>query len=340
MIRSISGVILLLILLTGCLKPFNDFNSYTPPQVPDYSREDAWIALPWKHNATDTVPPGSGLKDEQADAKVDVFFIYPTLDFSNKGWNADIYDKNLNNRIDKTTMRQQASVFNGSCRIFSPRYRQATLYSFMDKTGNGAKALNLAYSDVRRAFIYYMQHYNNGRPIIIAGHSQGGLMAYRLLKEFFDTTALRQRLVAAYPIGTEINKDSLKNLKPGDSATETGCYVTWNTVVWGGISGAKMRAHFRGVCVNPLSWKEDTAYVGSQNNLGGISYSFKGIIPGVVGAACRDGALWVSRPSNGSFHSLGGSYHIYDYAFFYMNIRKNIAQRVQAYLAAHPQSSN
>lgn len=339
MIRSVLASLFCCLLFSGCIKPWHDFEGYPPPPVPDYSQESSWIALPWKHNATDTVPLGSGLKDEQATAKVDVFFIYPTLDFSSDGWNADINNQQLNAKIDKTTMRQQASVFNGSCRIFSPRYRQATLYSFMDKTGSGAKALNLAYSDIRRAFIYYMAHYNKGRPIIIAGHSQGGLMAYRLLKEFFDTTVLRQKLVAAYPIGTEINKDSLKNLKVGDSAAQTGCYVTWNTVRWRGIQGERMREHFKGVCVNPLSWREDSIYIEPKYNLGGISYSFKGIIPNVVGAACRQGALWISSPG-GAFHSLGGSYHIYDYALFYMNIRQNVAQRVQAYLNEHPEGTN
>src|SRR6185437_3941890 len=340
MIRSIIPAFFGFFLVTGCIRPHRAFDKYTPSPVPDYSKESAWVALPWQHDAADTIPSNSGLKDEQATAKVDVFFIYPTLDFSNKGWNADITDVDLNHKIEKTTIRQQASVFNGSCRIFSPRYRQATLYSFLDTKGDGKKALDLAYSDIRQAFIYYMKNYNKGRPIIIAGHSQGALMSYRLLKEFFDTTALRQKLVAAYPIGFQIIKDSLKNLKPGDSATETGCYVTWNTVKWGGLSNEDMREHFKGVCVNPLSWKQDTAYVDARENKGSISYRFNGILPNVVGAACRNGALWVSRPSEGSFFALRGSYHIYDYSFFYMNIRANVAQRVQAYLAKHPETSN
>jgi hypothetical protein len=336
---SVYKLFCVLLFFTGCIKPWKSFEDYIPPPAPDYSNEAAWVALPWRHDAPDTVPAGSGLKDEQADAKVDVFFIYPTLDFSGSGWNADIYDKDLNAHIERTTIRQQASVFNGSCRIFSPRYRQATLYSFIDKTGNGKKALDLAYSDLRRAFIYYMKNYNKGRPIIIAGHSQGGLMAFRILREFFDTTALRQKLVAAYPIGYQLIQDSLKNLVPGDSATQTGCYVTWNTVVWGGIPG-KMGAKLRGVCVNPLNWKRDDKYVDAANNLGSINYGFKKVFPNVVGAACRNGELWISVPIVGGFSPLGGSYHIYDYSLFYMNIRQNVAQRVKAYLDKNPQSAN
>jgi hypothetical protein len=160
-------------------------------------------------------------------------------------------------------------------------------------------------------------------------------MSYRLLKEFFDTTALKQKLVAAYPIGYQIIKDSLKYLKPGDSATETGCYVTWNTVMWGGPVGKQMKEHFKGVCVNPLSWKQDTIYVDPKYNMGAISYAFKNILPNATGAACRDGALWIKFPKSGRFSPMMGSYHIYDYALFYMNIRANVAQRVRAYLAAH-----
>src|SRR5581483_6455102 len=115
-------------------------------------------------------------------------------------------------------------------------------------------------------------------------------------------------------------------------ATETGCYLTWNTVKWGGPKGARMKDHFKGACVNPLSWKQDDAFVNADKNLGGITYKFNGIVPGMAGAACRDGALWISSPQGGPFYPLRGSYHIYDYAFFYMNIRANVAQRVKAYL--------
>src|SRR6476661_5930547 len=137
MFRSILTALLCVFLLQGCIRPLRDFSKYTPPPVPDYSKEDSWVALPWRHDAADTVPPNSGLKDEQANVKVDVFFIYHTLEFSGRGWNPNIHDERLNNRIERTTIRQQASVYNGSCRIFSPRYRQATLYSFMDTKGNG-----------------------------------------------------------------------------------------------------------------------------------------------------------------------------------------------------------
>jgi len=330
------GVLLSIItvMLTGCFKPWFNYEEYPVPKPPDYANDAYWACLPWKHNASDTVPPGSGLIDEQTDAKVDVFFIYPTLDLRTDEWNASVDDNLLNKVIDKTSIRAQASVFNGSCRIFAPRYRQAVFASFLDKDGNGTKALALAYSDVEAAFKYYMQHYNKGRPVIIAGHSQGCLHAYKLVKEFFDTSALKQQLVAAYLVGFKINKDSIKNIKPCDSAKETGCYVTWNTVTENGLSG-KASNYFSGVCVNPLNWKQDSTYIDAVYNMGSVDYKFGGIDNHEAGAACRNGLLVVKISDHNKYVPLFNSYHLYDYNLFYMNIRANVADRVNAYLKLH-----
>jgi hypothetical protein len=327
-------------LFIGCLKPWWAFDRYTPPPIPDYSHEDMWACLPWVHNAADTVPPGSGLTDDQKDAKVDVFFVYPTLDLRTTHWNADPNDKLLNMLIDKTSIRAQAGLFNGSCRIFVPRYRQAVFASFFDEKDNGEKALTMAYNDVKAAFLYYMKNYNKGRPVIIAGHSQGCLHAYHLIKEFFDSTSLKKKLVVAYLVGFKVNKDSLKGLKPCDSARETGCYVTWNTVSEQGFNGTTSK-YFSGVCVNPLSWKQDSTYMATVYNMGSVDYKFGGIDKHEAGAVCRNGLLVVdSLANNIKYRPFRGSYHVYDYNLFYMNVRANIADRVDAYLKLHPDSSS
>ena len=54
------------------------------------------------------------------------------------------------------------------------------------KTIHKQKKIDVAYADVKRAFDYYLENYNNGRPIIIAGHSQGSGHGMRILKEYFD----------------------------------------------------------------------------------------------------------------------------------------------------------
>ena len=63
------------------------------------------------------------------------------------------------------------------------------------------------------------------------------------------------------------------------------------------------------------------------------------ILPGAADAQCVDGRLLVSEIHADGFAArpLGrGNYHIYDYALFAMNLRKNAEARVAAYLAAHP----
>eukprot|EP00392_Amoebophrya_sp_AT5.2_P002584 g2589.t1 len=96
-----------------------------------------------------------------------------------------------------------ASVFNGQCRVFAPKFRQAT-WAFTWKRESGRKALEFAYGDVRRAFLAFLEENktrNTGstrRPIVTASHSQGSILHTMLLQEFFEGKPLKQNLVAAY----------------------------------------------------------------------------------------------------------------------------------------------
>ncbi len=132
--------------------------------VPDYSRLDYWAASPYKPDCSDSIP--AFLKGEQRTSDADVFFIHPTTytaDLKKASWNADVDDSALNEQTDRRPILDQASVFNGSCRVFAPRYRQAHLKAFIAGNSKEAKqALDLAYSDVKRAFQYYLEHDNNG----------------------------------------------------------------------------------------------------------------------------------------------------------------------------------
>ena len=48
-------------------------------------------------------------------------------------------------------------------------------------------------------------------------------------KNFFDDKPLKNKLVAAYLIGTKITSDDFKTLKLMNDKNETGGFVTWNT---------------------------------------------------------------------------------------------------------------
>src|SRR5205085_571698 len=94
--------------------------------APDYSNLYYWASHPLKHDAADSVP--SFLKNEKRDSSADVFFLHPTTytrDFANASWNASVNDEALNRETDNRPILYQASVFNGSCKVYAPRYRQA-----------------------------------------------------------------------------------------------------------------------------------------------------------------------------------------------------------------------
>jgi hypothetical protein len=322
-----------LILLVSCIAPRKKFESYTPPTTPSYSSEQNWAALPSKKDSADVVPKKSDLKDEQANALVDVFFIHPTTYMERKSWNADVKNSKLNRLTDKTTIFNQASVFNGSCKIYAPRYRQATLYSFLDKSKNenGRKALDLAYADIKKAFEYYLKNYNKGRPFIIASHSQGSTHAFNLIKDYFENNSdLRQQLVCAYVVG--MNTDIIyTHVIPCDSATQTGCMIAWRTAKWGTKENDKF---FKPTtfCTNPLSWKIDELYVDKEKNLGGSPFYLKRIDKEVCDAQIQNKILWVHKPNKRGYFPLSRNYHMADYNLFYINIRENVALRANSYL--------
>jgi hypothetical protein len=254
-------------------------------------------------------------------------------------------------------LRSQASVFNSCCKIYAPRYRQATIYSFMDKSGSGTSALDLAYQDVQRAFDYFIEHYNQGRPFILAAHSQGSLHLRALLEKRITGTPLRERLVAAYPIGFGIDRDAMAKTVPDvpvcESAEQTGCVVTWNAI---GPQVTKWADSSKSICVNPLTWRTDGAAADASLNTGGVSYAgtFEGTLadvkgvpqdfvdakpllePGVADAQCVDGMLLVKEIHSKRYAArpMGkDNYHIYDYNLFHMNLRNNVEGRVAKFLS-------
>jgi hypothetical protein len=182
--------------------PDQPFSAATAPPAPDYALPGAWAAWPGRPSKADAVPAGASAAIDPTKAGADVFFIHPTTYLANQKWNA-AYDEpgRASQGVDTGVLANQASVFNACCRIYAPRYRQATFIAFIKDTPDGEAAIDLGYQDVLRAFDYYIAHENHGRPFIIASHSQGSLHALRLLQERVVGTPLAKRLVAAYVVG-------------------------------------------------------------------------------------------------------------------------------------------
>ncbi|WP_447764136.1 DUF3089 domain-containing protein [Sphingopyxis panaciterrae] len=357
--KILAIVVILLALLSRCSitqsliesarEPEKPFAATTPPPAPDFSQKAAWFALPGTNGIERSVPSGFKAIDE-AEAPADVFFIHPTMYLKNDVWNAS-YD--VDGAYNGPVRLAQLSAFNGCCLLYAPHYRQATLRGLRD-----GDAVALAYSDVARAFRYYIEHYNRGRPFIIASHSQGTGHAVRLLQEAIIGTPLQQRLVAAYTVGayTPASFASL-GLPTCNSARQTGCVLSWNTAQEGRTAasmltknvdfwwqGKRVKSTAPAICVNPLTWDEK-GKADAAANLGSLPFpkppypkQAATLVPlekGVTGAACNDMLLEVDVALSSGFRDklawLYGSYHGNDYGLFYANIRANAIDRVASW---------
>lgn len=323
-------------LFSSCFVPKNWREKY---KAPNYSSKRNWAALPTKKDKADKVPHivGPDLRNRQDSAKVDVFFVHNTTFWLTPFYTrAVLWDPISNTLTNHMTIKQQASVFNESCKIYAPRYRQASLITFSAKDGTTKRPFEFAYEDVKNAFEYYLKNYNKGRPFILAGHSQGSFLMQKIIKEYIETNPeLHKKLVAAYIVGFGSN-DTYNLVVPCDSASQTGCMLGWQSVRW----GAKRTTKFPGkhlfkptkICTNPLTWKRDTAYSAEENNLGSRQFFLNKIRRKKFDAQIHGDLLWVHNP-----HQLGYlrhviHYHLADYNLFYMNIRQNVKLRVDTYL--------
>ena len=352
--------------LTGCGGASAPFDVSAVPPAPDYTRSGSWLALPGRDGLERSAPAGLSPVNE-AQAPADVFFIHPTTaktEALNAPWDASDEVAPLNRAV----LLGQASVFNGCCRIYAPRYRQASLAAL----GKSPEAVDLAYSDVAAAFREFIAHRNDGRPFILASHSQGTAHAVRLVQAEILGTPLQDRMVVAYLIGGYV-PDAFPSigLPICDSAEQTGCVLTWNAGKIGSLT-ARIVIHGKSywwngalktedqapaMCVNPLTWRMQGQGTDAspERNPGSMplprdpfpteASSFPALNPHLTGARCHDGMLEVEIPGDAPAEygdpltRLFGSYHLNDYGLFYGALRENAITRVHAWAASHPSSS-
>jgi hypothetical protein len=326
-------ILVLMALPFSLFAQLTSFNQETHAPKPDYSNSTHWSALPFRSDVADVLPKNeSWVSDSLKD--VDVFYVHPTTYQKGDLWNAALDNSKQNRLVDKYPVRLQASVFNASCRVYAPRYRQAVVDVFYHPSPDGVLALDLAYNDVREAFRYFLKHYNMGRPFIIASHSQGTHHARRLLAEFVDTTALRSQFVAGYIVGLTVNKGMYKDLHMCQSADETGCYLSWMSYKEGTLPNWEY--HLTTECVNPLSWRTDTLEVGRNSNLGSVVLNPKRVKKQASSARIyrklgEMEILWVRTKA--PWFQVMKNLHVADYGLFYMDIRANVKHRIEAFKA-------
>jgi len=339
--RIFLGLFLILMGLSACsVRPKGEFDANRIPPAPDYSKLENWASHPNKIDPADRTPLPA-ITNAEKDAAVDVLFFYPTTYTGfkryEKDWNADVNDVKTNKKTDASPILFQASIFNGAGRVYAPRYRQAHLSVFYNdkKQDSGKKALELAYSDIEAAFDYYLKNWNNGRPFIIAAHSQGALHAMNLIKNKIEGTALQSQLVTAYIVGWPVRKDFFKSLKPCEKPDQADCFCSWRTWNRSYILGRKSDPRLSGdiVCTNPINWTTlEGKYASKAENKGGVVRPYSKIYPEIVDAEIYKGVLLSSKPKfKGSFLFRRKNYHIGDLNLYYMNVRENAEQRVGTY---------
>ncbi|MBK7561458.1 MAG: DUF3089 domain-containing protein [Chitinophagaceae bacterium] len=336
--RFSSLLILLLVTLISCSDKYLAFTSkYTFKSVdgnPDYSDLNYWAAHPWKWDPSDSVP--APLRYEPSDSSADVFFLYPTTYTGKKrlkNENAAIDDEYINAKTDYSSILFQASVFNNQCRVFAPRYRQAHIQTFFlpDKE-KAARIFDLAYQDLRTSFQYYLQHWNKGRPIIIASHSQGSLMAEKLLKEFFEDKPLTNLLVAAYVIGWPVPKEYFTSLKMCSDSLQTGCICSWRTYRKGFVPYYLKKENGNSFVTNPLTWTTGNEYASKNLNKGSVLTNFNKVYEHTTDAQVSNGFLYVKKPKfPWSFLYFTRNYHVADINLYYLNIRENVKKRIEMF---------
>ena len=207
----------------------------------------------------------------------------------------------------------------------------------------GEALLSDGYHDVIRAFEYYMEHYNNGRPFILAGFSQGSMALLELMKAEFHNPQWQKQLVAAYLIGYSVTAEDLAKypwLKMAQGEADTGVIVSYNTQL--PHSGQSFVLKKGALGINPVNWKTDGTVAPATEHKGAVIFNavtgeIVEEVPHLSDAylEAESGALVVQvdpvkyNASQAVFPA--GVLHMYDYMFFYNNLKENAARRAAAW---------
>lgn len=297
----------------------------------DYSKEENWMRIPEITHEIDTVylyP--TCYQDESDDAK-------PICDIDNEDMRARagvIYEN-------------QATVFEESTNVFAPYYRQSNIFKVVGMSHMELEEYQQheQRTDVYAALDYYFENYNEGRPFMIAGHSQGSIMTKIVLGEYMQAhPEYYERMVAAYPIGFSITEDWLSDhpyLKFAEGADDTGVIVSWNTEGKGNQGQSNIVVEPEAVSINPINWKRDDTYASFEKNLGsrifneetGEYESIKGLADAQVDTE-RGVVICTAKDAGYAPAELFGpeSLHGHDYDFYYENLRENVKARAEAWL--------
>ena len=300
-------------------------------QATDYAKTEYWLSLP-----------------ASAEKTVDVFYLYPTVfqKVNKDEPNICNIDNPVMLKNSKLAFAIQASAFEPVGNLYAPYYRQAdAAYTLGLPLAEQARVVGgIPTTDALAAFDYYIQHYNQGRPFILAGHSQGSNVLLYLLSDYMKThPEVQKRMIAAYVIGYSITPEYLKknpHLKFAQGAHDTGVIISYNTEA-PTVAGKNPVVLPGAMAINPISWTRGEKTATSAQSLGSVDMDATGKLVtqqhyadariskerGVVICSTVD----VDKLSPGNQVFPKGVYHHYDYLFYYYNLRENAAVRAEKY---------
>lgn len=207
-----------------------------PALALDYAKPQSWLCRPDANGPCDTdlsvtrfsqakiepVPPPPA-----SSPAIDCFYVYPTVSTQTTG-NAD--GRMTDDEV--YVVQQQFARMAGVCRRFAPLYRQATLAAIF---GKAKRDPTMAYDDVKAAWAHYLASDNQGRGVILFGHSQGSRHLMQLLSEEIVGKPVAGQVVAAWligfpvPVAAQPGAKAPPMLAPCRTATDTGCLVAYTT---------------------------------------------------------------------------------------------------------------
>ncbi|MDG6078686.1 DUF3089 domain-containing protein [Erythrobacter litoralis] len=293
--------------------------------------------------------------DAQETPNFAVFFVPPTSYIQAGGdWNATLTDANTNNRA-RLFLRGLASPFNRADEIWAPKYRQAAAGAFLTDRPEATRAIDAAYADVEQAFEYFAANVEPGKPIVLAGHSQGALHILRLLQEHVEGTEMMGRIAGVYAIGWPISVEHDLPVLPLPACAapdQAACIVSWSAFSDDGDPSLIMERYkttpgFDGeprgegpiLCVNPLTGSTGGSAPASAN-LGTLmpneDLSSGELIAGGIPARCDERGLLLigEAPEFPQGVLPGGNYHVYDIPLFWKNLQEDVLRRVNAWTQA------
>lgn len=276
--------------------------------------------------------------------QADVFLICPTVDTRDE-WNMSLSDEKTKANF-LGALNMERGIYEDVARLYAPYYQQGAMKIYSLDAADREAYLEVAYADVSAAFSYYLKNYNDGRPIILAGFSQGADMCYRLMEEYFGKEKMSKKLVAVYAIGWPLTDDMIERapqLKAATGEKDTGVVVTFECEAESVTDTFIVPSGTKSCSINPLNWKTDSTVAGKELNQGACFTDYDGNIANEVPELCGGyldadrGVLKVTDIAKEDYPAFvpglpDGAYHIYDYQFFYRNLQDNVSVRLQEYL--------